>query len=118
MSPTLSFSTLALVLLESAVGLLSLSFGLTVDVPAFGAVDVISPVRTLAFAFSDFISVFFSIAGASGVVGVAGFIWAKLIPPKVKLATERTKTLIMFFTSITSLLCFRRDSSIMLQSDA
>ena len=48
MSPTLSFSNAALVLLESVVILTSLSFVLTVSLPAFASTDVTLPVRTVA----------------------------------------------------------------------
>ena len=67
--------------------------------PAFASNDVTSPVILLVFAFSDFISVFFSIAGAAGAAGVvAGFSCAKLRPLKAKPVKAITKILIMFFT--------------------
>jgi hypothetical protein len=55
----------------------------------------------VVFAFSDFISVFFSIAGAggvAGVAGVAGLAWAKLTPLKATVISTTTKTLSAFFT--------------------
>src|SRR6266542_1846143 len=101
MSPTLSFSSALLALLDSAVSLTSLSFSLTAKVPAFASSDVTSPVIRLVFAFSDFISVFFSVAGAAGVAGVAGvagFACAKPRALKLNVVKATTKILIMFFT--------------------
>src|SRR6266508_4037790 len=95
MSPTLSFSSALLALLDSAVSLTSLSFSLTANVPAFASSDVTSPVIRLVFAFSDFISVFFSVAGAAGV---AGFACAKPRALKLNVVKATTKILIMFFT--------------------
>ena len=83
MSPTFTFPSAPLAL-ESAIRLVSLSFVLTVSVPALPSTEVTSPVMRVVFA-SDFISVFFSIAGAggvAGVAGVAGLAWAKLMPLK------------------------------------
>jgi hypothetical protein len=63
--------------------------------------EVTSPVTWVVFAFSDFISVFFSIAGAggvAGVAGVAGLAWAKLTPLKATVISTTTKTLSAFFT--------------------
>src|SRR6266545_3344641 len=101
MSPTLSFSSALLALLDSAVSLTSLSFSLTANVPAFASSDVSSPVIRWVFAFSDFISVFFSVAGAAGVAGVAGvagFACAKPRALKLNVVKATTKILIMFFT--------------------
>src|SRR6266850_6478695 len=47
-SPTLSFSNAALVLIESVVSLISLSFVLIVRLPVFGSTDITLPVRTVA----------------------------------------------------------------------
>src|SRR5262249_54216017 len=68
------------------------SFPLTVKVPAFASTDVISPVRRLVFAFSDF-----SIAGAAGVGGGAGFAFAETAMLKNKIFKTKNKKLIMFF---------------------
>jgi len=78
-----------------------LSFSLTANVPAFASSDVTSPVIRWVFAFSDFVSVFFSVAGAAGVAGVAGvagFACAKPRALKLKVVKAITKILIMFFT--------------------
>jgi cytochrome c-type biogenesis protein CcmE len=98
-SPNLSFSRAAFVVLESVVRFTSLSFVFTVSLPAFASTEVTLPVRTVACSCSDFISGFFSVAGGAGVAGVAGFACAKLRPLKVKLAEAITKTLMMFFTA-------------------
>jgi hypothetical protein len=62
---------------------------------------VTSPVARWVFAFSDFISVFFSIAGAAGVAGVAGvagFACAKPRALKPNVVKATTNILIIFFT--------------------
>src|SRR2546427_10244764 len=118
MSPTLTFSSALLALLESAVSLISLSFSLTANVPAFASSDVTSPVTRWVFAFSDFISVFFSVAGAAGVAGVAGvagFACAKPRALKLNVVKATTKILIMFFTVSPPFLFVRRDILKLLQ---
>lgn len=100
MSPTFTFSSAPLALLDSAVSLSSLSFALTFSMPAFASTDVTSPVTRLVFGFSDF-SVFFSVVGAAGVAGVAGvvfFSWAKPMLLKASVVTAMIKTLSAFFT--------------------
>ena len=92
MSPTLSFSSAALVVLESATRLISLSFALTVNVPAFASTDVTSPVTPLVLTFSDFSNA--GAAGVAGVAGVAGFACAKLTPLKAKLVKAITSSFV------------------------
>jgi hypothetical protein len=52
----------------------------------------------VVFGFSDFISDFFSVAGAAGVAGVAFFSCAKLTPLKASVVKATTSTLSAFFT--------------------
>ena len=73
MSPTLTFPSAPLAL-ESAVRLMSLSFVLTVSVPAVASTDVTSPVMRV------------------------GFACAKLSPLKARVVKATIKTLIVFFT--------------------
>jgi hypothetical protein len=91
MSPTLTFPSALLAALESAVRLMSLSFALTVSVPAVASTDVTSPVMGVGFAF----------------------VCAKLSPLKARVAKATIKTLIVFFTvsppfSDLDVLSFRR----------
>src|SRR5713226_403730 len=75
----------------------SLSFALTVSVPALASTDASWPVMRVtlgfsAFGFSAFTSIFFS-----GVAGLAGVAWAKDTPAKVRVTRGTKNNLRTFF---------------------
>ena len=88
-------------LLESAVRLISLSFALTLSVPAFVSTEVTLPHKSMLLGFHlRFL--------LHRVIGVAGFACAKLTQVKAKLETAITKTLIIRFTVHLLLLIYLR----------
>src|SRR3989337_104415 len=79
MSPTLTFPR-AFFALELAVKSRSLSFVLTVSVPALASIAVTVPVALIAFGFSDFVVVFVAVSAA------------KLAPLKARAVNARSKS--------------------------